>query len=115
MLKGALAGGSVGFLLGFLGPILVSPSANQGPLLGIFLTGPAGFILGGIYAGFVRRWRWTPWKSLGWGVFLGVAMTALEMDRHRFGASALLMTIGAAILGASGWVGASRSKTPERP
>jgi hypothetical protein len=36
----------IGFLIGFLGPIFLSPGANQGPLLGIFITGPAGAILG---------------------------------------------------------------------
>jgi hypothetical protein len=30
-------------ILGFVGPIVVAPEANQGPLLGIFLTGPLGF------------------------------------------------------------------------
>lgn len=44
--------GSVGFCIGFFGPIIFTPEANQGPLLGIFITGPLGFILGGI-GGFV--------------------------------------------------------------
>ena len=44
--------GAVGFLAGFLGPIVLNPEANQGPLLGIFITGPLGFVFG-----------------LGWGVF----------------------------------------------
>lgn len=112
MLKGALAGGSVGFLLGFFGPILVSPSSHQGPLLGIFFTGPAGFVLGGIYAGIVRRLKWTPRKSLGWGVFLGIAMTVLGIERHRVGESALFIALGTAILGVSGWVAAFRDDEP---
>jgi len=41
-----LAVGGLGFVLGFFGPILVTPEANQGPLLGIFITGPLGFIAG---------------------------------------------------------------------
>jgi hypothetical protein len=44
--------GVVGFLLGFVGPMLLSPGANQGPLLGIFITGPLG-VLGGFVAGIV--------------------------------------------------------------
>jgi hypothetical protein len=46
--KGAIILGSIGFSIGFFGPIIFSPQANQGPLLGIFLTGPLGFVLGGI-------------------------------------------------------------------
>ena len=37
---------------GFLGPIIFTPEANQGPLLGIFITGPLGFLVGGV-VGFV--------------------------------------------------------------
>lgn len=49
---GAVIFGGIGFTGGFFGPIIFTPGANQGPLLGIFITGPAGFVLGGI-AGFV--------------------------------------------------------------
>ncbi|WP_214470664.1 hypothetical protein [Mesorhizobium sp. dw_380] len=38
--------GVLGFVAGFVGPIIFTPEANQGPLLGIFITGPLGFILG---------------------------------------------------------------------
>ncbi len=38
--------GSVGFMAGFIGPMVMAPSANQGPLLGIFFTGPLGVVLG---------------------------------------------------------------------
>jgi hypothetical protein len=38
--------GAVGFALGFVGPLLVMPGANLGPLLGILMTGPGGFVLG---------------------------------------------------------------------
>jgi len=36
----------VGFAAGFLGPIILNPDANQGPLVGIFITGPGGAFLG---------------------------------------------------------------------
>ena len=49
---GAIVTGSIGFAAGFFGPMIFNPSANQGPLLGIFITGPLGFLLGGI-GGFV--------------------------------------------------------------
>jgi hypothetical protein len=45
---GAVVLGSIGFCAGFFGPIILTPEANQGPLLGIFITGPLGFLLGGI-------------------------------------------------------------------
>jgi uncharacterized YccA/Bax inhibitor family protein len=48
--------GAIGFLLGFVGPILLTPEANQGPLLGIFITGPLGVVLGLLW-GIWREWR----------------------------------------------------------
>jgi hypothetical protein len=47
--------GGIGFAAGFFGPIIFAPEANQGPLLGIFITGPIGFMLG-----------------LAWGIFRSV-------------------------------------------
>jgi len=38
--------GAVGFACGFLGPIVLAPDANQGPLLGLLVTGPGGVVLG---------------------------------------------------------------------
>ena len=38
--------GGIAFAAGFFGPIVFAPDANQGPLLGIFFTGPLGFVLG---------------------------------------------------------------------
>ncbi|HEY5648180.1 MAG TPA: multidrug ABC transporter permease [Nitrospiria bacterium] len=50
---GALIIGGLGFIIGFVGPIIFFPEANQGPLLGLFITGPlgtaAGAIGGGVY------------------------------------------------------------------
>ena len=39
---GAFGTGGIGFAGGFFGPIIFMPGANQGPLLGIFITGPLG-------------------------------------------------------------------------
>ena len=47
-LTGALIVGGIGFAGGFFGPMIFAPGANQGPLLGLFITGPLGFLLGGI-------------------------------------------------------------------
>jgi hypothetical protein len=40
--------GGVAFLAGFAGPILLTPDSPQGPLLGIFVTGPLGFLAGAV-------------------------------------------------------------------
>jgi len=50
-----LALGAVGFACGFFGPIALDLDANQGPLLGIFITGPGG-AAAGLVAGVVARW-----------------------------------------------------------
>jgi hypothetical protein len=42
----ALTVGGLALAAGFFGPILLAPEANQGPLLGLFITGPAGLVLG---------------------------------------------------------------------
>src|SRR2546427_8984565 len=38
--------GGIGFAAGFFGPIVLNPEANQGPLVGIFISGPVGVFLG---------------------------------------------------------------------
>ena len=45
---GAAWGGGIGFAGGFFGPMLLAPDANQGPLLGLFITGPGGVVLGAL-------------------------------------------------------------------
>ena len=49
--------GLAGFVGGYVGPIILTPNSNTGPLLGIFFTGPAGLTVGlwvgAVYA-FVR-------------------------------------------------------------
>lgn len=48
---GAVVTGGLGFCAGFFGPLLFTPGANQGPLLGIFITGPLGLVVGGVAGG----------------------------------------------------------------
>jgi hypothetical protein len=55
IIMGGLITGSIGFIIGFFGPIIFSPSSNQGPLLGIFITGPIGFLIGLIGGGIYWR------------------------------------------------------------
>lgn len=45
----ALIIGGIGFAAGFVGPMIFIPGANQGPMLGIFITGPLGFVVGLVF------------------------------------------------------------------
>jgi hypothetical protein len=45
IIAGGITFGIIGFILGFFGPMLLTPSSNQGPLLGFFF-GPVGLALG---------------------------------------------------------------------
>ena len=53
--------GSISFLGGFVGPIVVRPDLPQGPLLGIFITGPlgttAGLVIGLVIGLVLQRQR----------------------------------------------------------
>jgi hypothetical protein len=56
----ALIVGAIGFVVGYFGPLIFYPGSNQGPLLGIFLTGPLGFVGGGFFGalvGLIRAYR----------------------------------------------------------
>ncbi len=44
------------FAVGFIGPMILMPEANQGPLIGFLLTGPLGAFLG-VVVGVVRSLR----------------------------------------------------------
>lgn len=50
-----LVAGVIAFGLGYFGPLVLAPGANQGPLLALF-TGPLGFVIGAA-AGFFRSAR----------------------------------------------------------
>ena len=56
-LLSGLVVGAVAFAIGFFGPLVWAPDANQGPLLGIFVTGPIGFMLGTAFGWFYARTR----------------------------------------------------------
>ena len=77
---GGMVMGATGFLIGFYGPMRFQPWANQGPMVGIFLTGPGGALLGAI-VGASLRWvhpEWTSHRRMGmlgaanvaWGLFV---------------------------------------------
>ena len=41
--------GGLAFVAGFVGPMVLAPSSNQGPLLGLLYTGPIGLVLGVVW------------------------------------------------------------------
>jgi len=43
---GAVVAGLIGLCVGYFGPIIFHPESNQGPLFGIFISGPLSAILG---------------------------------------------------------------------
>jgi hypothetical protein len=57
ILKYGLILGAIGFVGGYVGPIILTPEANQGPLLGIFITGPLGFLAGAAIGTGIVMWR----------------------------------------------------------
>jgi hypothetical protein len=46
--------GAAGFVSGYVGPLILDPDANQGPLLGLFIAGPGG-MLAGLVLGILLR------------------------------------------------------------
>ena len=54
--SGWLVGG-VSLAVGYVGPLVVWPGTTLGPLLGILLTGPVGFVVGALGAVLLRKAR----------------------------------------------------------
>jgi hypothetical protein len=85
----ALALGAVGFVCGFFGPIALNPSANQGPLLGLFITGPGGALLGLVLGGVAAflplsaRQRWLGLGGACGALALGVLFSSLPGPEYR--------------------------------
>jgi len=64
VLRSGLVVGAIGFVIGFFGPLMWAPGANQGPLLGIFVTGPIGFVVGAAGGWLYARARIRPQERL---------------------------------------------------
>lgn len=64
--------GVVGLVVGYWGPLRYSPSLSQGPLLGLFFTGPLGFVLGCAFGLLVNRVHVSPIPREG--IFLSLIL-----------------------------------------
>ena len=73
--------GVIGLVGGIVVPSILDPTTVQGPLLGIFMTGPLGVFLGG-HVGVLwsaRHQKQTTWTELGWlAVFGGLDLLLYE-------------------------------------
>lgn len=78
----ALAIGATGFVCGYAGPLWLAPDSNQGPLLGIFLTGPAGLVLGALLGLVMKLLKVSYQVSLAWllGTCAVVALGSLYLS-----------------------------------
>jgi hypothetical protein len=55
--RGAWLVGGVTLAVGYIGPLVIWPDGNLGPLLGILIIGPVGFALGALGAVWLRKMR----------------------------------------------------------
>ena len=83
--------GGVSFLIGYIGPALLSDS-NLGPMLGIFITGPLGFLLGALVGILISARRKAPQSVTTEVRWLGGAWIG-----------AMLFTLAASVAGI-GWL-----------
>ncbi|MFL5327614.1 MAG: hypothetical protein ACJ8C4_01760 [Gemmataceae bacterium] len=60
VIRAASLVGGIGLVGGFVGPLILMPNANQGPLFGIFISGPIGFIVGALGGGIYTLFQGRP-------------------------------------------------------
>lgn len=96
--------GVLTFLLGFVGPIIFSTS-NLGPLLGIFITGPLGFLAGGVI-GFWLLLR-VPTRKISdaeWGILLIIGFLSMGwyLMFSLFGRTAIVSVVCCQLIATAG-------------
>ncbi|MEO7996660.1 MAG: hypothetical protein ABI852_04400 [Gemmatimonadaceae bacterium] len=72
MLNWILILGGCGLVAGIAGPIKLNPQFQMGPLVGVFITGPLGLILG-VAGYFISRWLHVP-MATQWRVILAMSV-----------------------------------------
>jgi uncharacterized membrane protein YeaQ/YmgE (transglycosylase-associated protein family) len=83
---GAIMLGLTGFVIGFFGPMRFHAGSNQGPMLGIFITGPGGVLLGGLIGGALKisrpDWpaRWRIWALNVANIVYGLCIFDMVAD-----------------------------------
>lgn len=80
--------GGIGFAAGFFGPMVFDPTGNQGPLVGILISGPGGAVLGLVLCGVLRLLGVAPvvqWRTLSVvGAALGLVTLYLVIPPPEF-------------------------------
>ncbi len=71
--------GTVGFLCGYIGPLYYYPSANLGPALGIFVTGPVSCFLGFAFDRLARKFRVNAWLRESSFILLVIAVAKVSL------------------------------------
>lgn len=75
--------GAAGFAAGFLGPMIFIPEANQGPMVGIFISGPGGLALGLLLLGLCALFKvpaQVQWRLLWATTIAGVLAILLAVQ-----------------------------------
>ncbi|MFI5370353.1 MAG: hypothetical protein ACHQ52_02270 [Candidatus Eisenbacteria bacterium] len=87
--------GGIAFAAGYVGPVLLNPSNNIGPLLGIFLTGPLGVLTGALIgvALWARRADAGSGAAAGWMVGIWSMTLLLSLFLARLVASWVLASL----------------------
>jgi hypothetical protein len=67
--------GGVGFAAGFFGPMVLVPESNLGPIIGLFVSGPAGLVLGAVL-GLICRLTGVP-ERVQWFALAGTCALVL--------------------------------------
>lgn len=76
-----IIGGGFSFFAGFYGPIWLIPSSNIAPVIGIFITGPLGLVIGGLLGIGVAILRPSPARASAAGAATGFVLgTALLLS-----------------------------------
>jgi len=76
--------GAAGFAAGFFGPLIFAPDANQGPLVGILISGPLGLVLGAALWGLCSLLKLpaqAQWRVLYSVATLGVLIVLFYVQR----------------------------------